>query len=293
MRVWAAGALLVVGCNRIFGISETGSLPPADAIDAAYFDAPADAPFECPPIGTAPQFSRQLNQIIQQCVEYSLSTTGRAAGLCYDGVSQVSEGPSDGPLMPIAGLEQDSELHIDYVRYAPEGDELFVRIWHQSTVVGRIAVYRKSGTAWVPAYDVALPGGVTTDSFVRFGSPSRGPLRRMMVRNTSSVSFDEIEFDSTGASTLVQTYDAASIGATSLSGFAPNLSGDGLRMLVSAPLPGNSNAAAYAGRASLANPFGTAMALSDVPYSASPFMSDDCARVYFPALNYMFWVQRL
>ena len=49
-------ALLLAGCNAVFGIKETRQY------DAAYFDAPPDAPFTCPALGAAaPAFSRSLH----------------------------------------------------------------------------------------------------------------------------------------------------------------------------------------------------------------------------------------
>jgi hypothetical protein len=290
VRVWLAVTLLT-GCNRIFGIAETGQQPPPDAIDAAYFDAPIDAPFACPPTGETPLFSRSLNQIVQTCVEYTATTTGRAVGYCYGATQQLAEGPVDGELTPIAGFEQSGETHIDMARYAPEGDELFVRIWLDSSTVGRFVVYRPSGGAFVADHDITLPASEPIDSFARFGAPSLGPTRRMMIRNNSQ-DYREIEVSATGASTSIGTYTAGDLGVVSLIGVPPNMSPDGLRIVFLSADPDLGTITAYADRATINDRFGTVRILDGVPRSDAPFMTENCGRVYFSALGYVFWVQR-
>lgn len=288
MRVWPV-VLLVAGCNQIFGIAGTD---PAPLLDAQYFDAPADAPFSCPPTGETPAFSQQLNQIIQYCLEPSASTTGRAVAMCSDNsVSQVAEGPLEGPLLPLAGFEQTASTYIDLIRYSPEGDEIFVRIWTQGSVVGRIVVARKTTSGFTMHHDITLPSGETTDSFVRFGTPSRGPVRRMILRNAPEPGVREIEVDDAGQSTTIGTYTAADLEMASI-GVPGNLSADGLRLVFQGTPPGGPTGIAYADRASLADRFLPARALTGVPISAAPYMTEDCARIYFGAINYMFWVQR-
>ncbi len=283
---WVVASVLLAGCTQVFGLAPTEQQP---VTDAAFFDAPADAPFACPPIGETPQFSRVLNQTVQSCSEYSTTTNGRGAAVCTEPVNQIAEGPFDGLLTPVAGLEQTAELHLDFVRYAPEGDELFVRSWNQSTVIGRIRAFRRVDDSFVAAYDVVLPGQ-TTDSFVRFGTPSRGPRRRMMVRNRTDV-YQEIELDATGASELIGNYVAADLGLTSITPSPPNLTPDGLRMVFSGGVS-KAQGVQYSDRASLADRFRPVTGL-DIPTSPTPFLTADCARVYFSQIGYVFWVQRL
>jgi hypothetical protein len=290
VRVWPA-ILLLVGCNRIFGIAETGQTPPPDAIDAAYFDAPADAPFACPPTGETPTFSRLLNQIVQTCADYSPSTMGRAVGYCLGTKYQLAEGPVDGELVPIADFAEVDGTHLDLARYAPEGDELFVRVWLESSVFARIVVYRPSGGTFVADHDITLPAAEPIDSFVRFGAPSRGPLRRMMIRNTGQ-DYQEIEVDATGASTSIGTYTAGDLGAASLIGLPPNMSPDGLRIVFLASDASVGTITAYADRATINDRFSKVRILDGVPRSDAPFMTENCGRVYFTALGYVFWVQR-
>src|SRR5690349_8436389 len=102
MRFGLVGLAALCGCNQILGLSPTQALPP---VDAQYFDAPADAPFSCPPIGTAPHFSRVLHQIQQDCTDFTASSDW-AVGYCYTDRYQISQGPPDGPFERIAGMEQ-------------------------------------------------------------------------------------------------------------------------------------------------------------------------------------------
>ena len=137
-----------------------------------------------------------------------------------------------------------------------------------------------------------LPSGETTDSFVRFGTPSRGPVRRMFIHNSTEQGVREIEVDDTGQSTTIGTYTDANFGMASI-GVPGNLSADGLRLVFQGTPPDGQGGIAYADRASLADRFLPARMLTGVPSNATPFMTEDCARLYFGAINYLFWVQRL
>lgn len=278
---FAPALVILAGCNQFYDIAPTRAVVPPDA---AYFDAPTDAPFACPPTGQTPQFTRLLHQIVQNCSEYNLSTTGRAVALCSEPIYQIAEGARDELLTPVIGLEQDSQTHVDLARYVPEGDEIVVRIWQQSTVVGRIVVFRIADGVATEAYDVRLPNNEPIDSFIRFGTPSRGPLRRMIVRNSSWPQWREIEFDESGTSTLVGLYDTADLGVATL-GVPANMSADGLRLVFAF------NGAVYTDRATLADRFRTASTLN-VPNNPVPFLTEDCSRVYFTGLGYVFWVQQ-
>lgn len=282
-----AGLLVALcGCNALFGLDQTVPL----TIDAHYFDAPPDAPFTCPAAGGTPQFSRLLHQIPQRCGEYATSSTGRAIAMCFEPTMQLAEGPLDDTLTPIPEFAKSGPPNLDHARYAPEGDELIVRRWDDGSVSGRILVYRRNDGAWTYDHDIKLPNNQAIDSFVRFGSPSRAPNRRLLVRNTTS-DFDEIEIDATGASTKIKTITPASIGLTNLAGIVPNLSADGLRMVVygaSSTMSGMF----YTDRASLADSFRAATLLDDVPGAGDPFLSEDCSRLYFSAIGSVFWVQQ-
>lgn len=286
--VWLSA---LCGCNQVYGLDKTESAP---VIDAQYFDAPADAPFTCPAIGMTPGYSRVLHQIIQNCKEPSVSTTGRAVADCSEPVYQIAEGPVGEPLVPVAGLEDTTSssetIKIHHARYAPEGDELMVRIVRQAaTNTGRIVVFARSGAGFVESHDVTLSWQML-DSLVTFGTPSRGPRRRMFVYDVTNA-YQEIEFDSTGVATLVDTYTAANLGVASITSFAPNMTPDGLRAVFGGVVGGES-ADLYIDRANLGQRFSTGRVLPNLPFTSTPFMTDDCARIYFSGFGSMFWVQQ-
>lgn len=77
----------------------------AVGIDAQQFDAPQDAPYRCPQIGTTPQFSPLVHQIlVADCTDYSTSTSaGLATGFCPT-KKTIGLGPIDQPLASIESL---------------------------------------------------------------------------------------------------------------------------------------------------------------------------------------------
>lgn len=112
-----------------------------------------------------------------------------------------------------------------------------MRVWPALVLLAgcnRIFGITDTGPMPIPdAIDAAYfdaPADEPTDSYVRFGTPSRGPLRRMMIRNTGQ-DYREIEVDATGASTAIGTYTASDLGVVSLIGVPPNMSPDGLRIV--------------------------------------------------------------
>jgi hypothetical protein len=286
---FAPALLAICGCNQVFGLEQT--IPVAG--DAQYFDAPADAPFACPPPGQTPQFSRLLHQIPQNCIEYSPSAAaGRAFAQCYEPRQQLAEGPLDGPFTPVDAFALAGGSHFDLAQLVPEGDEVIVRRWEDSSVVGRITVWHLDA-AGTPTFDhdIQLPNNQTIDSFVKFGAPSRGPLRRMIVQNGTGDPM-EIEFDATGASTLVASYKPADLGLTNIAGIAPALTPDGLRSVLYAA-SSTASGMFYTDRASLAETFRAASHLEHVPGAPDPYLTGACERLYFSSLGSIFWVQQL
>ena len=100
-------ALASPACNWIFGLRST------EVVDAAFFDAPPDAPFRCPPPGQPPVFSQQIVQAIpRNCFFYSDSSDRKlAAAICGDA---VNTGPIDGALeaATLSGVGATSMFHV-------------------------------------------------------------------------------------------------------------------------------------------------------------------------------------
>ena len=141
--------LLLCGCNQVFGLQETGQL------DAAFFDAPADAPYACPPLGTAPRFAPQLTQfLVQRCDGYSGVTSGRAGASCKDGdgIERVFVGNRGEPLSIAPGVERSRDAFGVILR-SPYADRKTCAVRSPSLGTGR----RRAGAgsavvAWGPRW---------------------------------------------------------------------------------------------------------------------------------------------
>lgn len=281
--LWAVGA-----CNQIYGIDRTRAVPP---IDAQFFDAPSDAPFACPTGPEAPAFSPLFHQIVQDCTDYTASeTTGRALAMCATEPPGVAEGPADGPLTLIPGLEIVPGTTLSSPRLAPEGDELYVKQYPSMASFGGVTVYRKTGTTWTATGSLAVPDADMISQQISFGTPSRGPTRRMFVMNGDGVA-QEIELSDPSQPHLINKYVATDLGLAYLSE-APNLSPDGLRLT----LVGSGTQRTlqlYASRTSLTERFPIPVPLPGVPRIDELFMTSDCSRVYFSAASALLWIQRL
>ena len=283
MRFGVATLAILCGCNQVFGLNPTEALPP---LDAQYFDAPADAPFACPPIGTVPHFSRVLHQVQQDCFYYT-SANGWAVAYCDEPAHQIAQGPLDGPFVPIAGMEQGGSQQYTEPHLVPEGDLLVVNARNTQSLVGNIAVFRRgTADAWTPAYTVTLD--VPIDRDATFGAPSSGPIRRMFFQNGDGV-YRELSMDETFTGTPLATYSPAELGVTFATKM-PDLSPDGLRIIY-AGYVGSRETIFYGDRPSLADRC-TVTALTEVPSGRYPFMTEDCARIYFSAASSVLWVQR-
>jgi hypothetical protein len=283
MRIGLVGLAVLCGCNQILGLESTGALAPTDA---RFFDAPPDAPFACPPVGTLPQFSRVLHQIQQDCRFYTRSA-GWATAVCRDTPRPIAQGAPDGPFESIAELASTFPFTYENPQLAPEGDELFVRYSDPGAVTGAILVFRRTGETWSPAGTVTI-SGVTLSAEVAFGTPSRGPNRRMFVSNYDITGIREIELDASYHGTVVATYMPQEVDTFLRS--QPNLTADGLRMIYSVG-GGISPQVSYGDRPTLADRF-TIQMLPNVPTGETPFLTEDCGRIYFSAASSVLWVQR-
>ena len=201
---------------------------------------------------------------------------------------QIGEGPLDGPFTLVAGFELVDKHHFDAPRLAPEGDQVIIRDWDESTLVGRIGMY--SGQPLTFAYEIRLPNNETTDSFARYGSPSRGPKRRMFFRQTTTP-LTELEVDDAGTSTVVGTYTEADLGVMNFAGLLPSMTPDGLRIVFFAAA--TASGIFYSDRETTADRFRPATLLMGVPGSSDVYMTENCDRLYFSALGSVLWIQQL
>lgn len=269
---WLGLLIAVCGCNAVFGLRETAP------VDAAYFDAPIDAAPQCPAPGGEPLFRPAYVQVpVSQCFSYVPSASGHALARCQNA---MWFGPANGELRP-ATFQTTAQLNEP--RLAPEGDLAIVSVFPGPT----FELYRRTGDdSWVHERQViaALPTRSVS-------TPSRGPDRRAMVVEFDTDHYQLTEIRDTGASpwAVADSYPISALEVTAL--YSANLTADGLRLVFN----GNSNAGDsgvfQSERPSLSARFGPARLLSTVPSIAeTPFMTEDCSRIYFSGLDTVFYL---
>ena len=279
--------MTLCACNQVFDLRQTAPR------DAAFFDAPLDAPFGCSAIGSAPEFSRLLRQhVFQDCSEYNLSADGRAVAYCTELGGQVAEGAvTDTALVGIAGLETQGYITTNQPRISPEGDELLVHQYDSFNVRhDSYQIMKRDGETWSTSRGFGFGDPDMLTGLV-FGTMTRGPVRRIMMYDPNSATVHELSFG-TGVATEIHAYTLAELAVGSFSG-PPNLTEDGLRMVFSSEPPGQTaRKAMYSDRSSIAELFRPAVALTDAPNASDLYLSSDCARLYFSAAGSVFFAQQ-
>ena len=281
--VCANGVCVPPGCGN-------GVVEPGEVCDGGgNCDADCQGVHGCPPIGTAPQFSRLLHQaIFQDCFEYSTSAAGTAVAMCnVDSSVALFEGPVDAPLLAIPGFGPQAGFVLEAAQLAPEGDELFVSYESTSSpVTSRIERFVAAADgSWTQSVDVTHP----LLGFASMGTPSAGPRRHVLVV-TMSTAIQELVVDSTGASSLIRSYTATDLGIGANS--APNLTADGLRAVFAGSTT-TSSGVYYSDRAAIDDPLSPAISLAGLPFATDPFLTSDCARLYFSALSSVLYVRQI
>lgn len=102
----------------------------------------------------------------------------------------------------------------------------------------------------------------------------------------------ELAFDGTSW-TDVASYDPVNdLDVTSI-GSIPNLSPDGLRMVLAAVPPmDNRDHVMYSDRPTVTDRFRPAVRLTGAPDVIDPFLTEDCARIYFSGFGSVFYVEQ-
>ena len=279
--MWRLTLLVAVcSCNEVFGLHATRE------IDAQQFDATTDAPPNCPPIGTVPEFARRLHQAVtQNCVNYTSSESANVAvAYCLD-VDQIADGEVDGPLSPSTFVPA---VNGSEPRLTPEGDEMWIR---QRTNTPIFTVYKHdSSHTWLKLRDLTV---VTSSQDDSISAPTRrGPGGRRFVRYAFA-EFRLYEYlDDGTTATPVHVYTTTALGVQFL--LFPNLSADGLRLTFVGALQSSASSAGvtlYADRASLSDLFVTAVAIPSAPVVDDPFLTADCGRLYTSGLGSIFYAQ--
>ena len=306
---WTVLLGFVCGCNQLFEIQQT------DLIDAPpMIDAPP--PPVCP-ASTKPLFGTELVQVpARNCTSYAVDATGVvAAALCLDlaGGYSLATGPVGEVLVPLT--LQPSPAYISVMRFAPEGDSLFItaanELYEYITTE-----YRVTDGVWT-AVTSFRPPGLSQYEYYVLSTPSVGPARRFLTsrydQTLGAQVIVELGYDGGKATELWQTpLTEAAVDSVDM----PSLSADGLRLLFTSYSPGlwgrggvsdmleptppeqigaYEQPVYYMTRASLDVRFtGEAQLLESVPSGVTwPHMTDNCGRVYFSALNTVWYLRQL
>jgi hypothetical protein len=291
--------LLVVfacGCNAILGLHDDYTRRPPS--DAQVFDTPADAPFTCPPLGTAPAFRPAVHPLpIVDCFDYSFSqSAGLAIANCTTTpgaiFGTVGEGAIDSAVSLAATVDDPSTYEYFQPRLAADGDEL-IRLRYSQYPTFRFTfevLHHDAPLTWSPAS--ALPYDKPESqvpSLPDVSTISRGPDRRVIVidRSTTDTSPQLHEFASSG--TGWQLTDTYSINAVDAVVTQPALSSDGLRMVFV-----GSGGVRYTDRASVGVRFGASQLVKGVPSTGVtwPMLDDNCGKLYFSALDTVFFLEQ-
>ena len=259
--------------------------------DAQQFDAPADAPYTCPQIGTTPTFSGLYHQLLEQsCSGYTSSQRANLATVeCADSYNfdVVEEGAIDGALTPsVFAASGPSPSRAPEL--GPDGDVMLAQDNDPLMGTTTIALYTRLNGVWSFSEDVlAVPNISEVPS-----EPTRGATDRrfLLYPSLTGGAFDEIVETSPGMWSNVTTHTALELDISSWN--HPSLSPDGLRIVFSGSPSGTTTPRVlYADRATVDDPFHAATAISQ-PDADDPFLTEDCGRLYFDALETIFYVQQ-
>lgn len=262
MSVRLGWLVVLCGCNQTFGLHRTQPV-----------DGPSpDAPFHCPPIGTAPAFSRLIRQsVFQDCDHLTISPdSGIAMAECFAPMSFIGSGPIDGQLAPVAELSPA----LRYPRLSPDGNELLLQL--SSTAIG--VFERGSSGAW------SLGAQITIVAGDQFSTPTRAPRHLILATRLDNLVHELVE-DPAGW-TEVASYPWATLGVTDMQGL--DLSPDGFRLVFTGTAGTNLDyQMLYADRPSQDARFGPAVPIAGAPVEYDPFLTEDCSRLYFGSNDLM------
>jgi hypothetical protein len=268
--------MLLVGCNSVFGNN------PVQRIDAQYFDAPIDAPSQCPPIGQTPQFTSVLHQVfVQDCAEYTFNG-GRAIAPCRapDGGFSIFEGALDQPLALVSDLyEPTAPAVYDTTRLSSDARTLYARhVDFDTNAVELRAATRQPDGSWQlvePPPFGQNPGDLPAG----FAAGATGDHAFI---HTSGNVVHEWVFDGAGWSDVrVHDFGAPIVAA--------NVTADGLRITLAMA----DKRHLFSDRPDEDSLFRDPVLLPNSPSDAQArMMSVDCGRLYVSGLQSVFYAEQ-
>jgi len=265
-------------CNQVFGLDNTKAQP---------LDAPM--PMTCPAIGgPPPSYSPILKQAsLQYCKGYVV-VGDTAYAFCLDESSTpfFGSGPVDGKITPMAGFDDlPPSWFWKGAQFAPDGSEVLAVAVDTNGVL-HVRIYHPHGDTWSYATDFAA-----IDS-AAFSAPTTTSPRHLLAIEEVDNAMHELVELSPDTWTDVGSYAPTDLEAFGFSE-APAVSPDGLRIVIDASLTdGGVEQVFYSDRATTSDRFRPFVRISGVPYvSNNTFtLTENCARVYFWALQQVFYV---
>ena len=252
-------AVLLAGCNQIYGLDAT-HIPP-DARQECTDQAPM---FHGSPVLVAP--GPQLTRSYSMSMDRRIAVGNQGGGLV--------EGPGDVPLTNSALLMPPPPNMPMSPRLSPEGDELFLRTTTNNT--STVYRYARENNLWVQKASLfSFPVAI-----VDLSPPTRRDLgpRHMIVYDSKDLR--EYVESSLDQWTQVGTYVTTDLATMSFE--APQLTPDGLHLIFRGSVPGNFTLT-YASRSAIdgrfENPVDANMFFGH-PNLFDPFLTEDCGRLY-------------
>lgn len=289
-RCWLV-VLGASGCNWVFDIDRTRPLDAAIPIDAQYFDAPPDARPMCPPPGSAPAFQAGYVQLpVGNCISYvPAPDSGDAVTYCFTGPkSYIQQGPIDQGVSEAQLSPPPPTTGGTYAmpRVSADGQVLFV----ENTATGNIDVFHRTADGtWTTASQSFMDG-----SYRFVSNATRGPLRRAIQTDLDGVNmtyrFFELEEQPSGAWLPIEEHPVTDIGMSYID--TVSLSPDGRHMTLVGQVKDSTKMGVYwTQRPDLASDFGEVVELTTVPPGGilTPYITEDCSRIYFSALSTVFY----
>jgi hypothetical protein len=300
---WGPLVLALCACNQVFGVETTTLI---DAAVPVLIDA-RPAPL-CPRDGSAPAFRNELIQVpARNCTSYTVADSGTAAALCGPPFGEVlAAGQADGELA-LQGVEGLPTVYWPRVHAVPDADALFLTAYATDVTTTHTFELHRGQDGWSIAHRHDIAGAVLGPGAHYFlesaqSGPTRGPDRRLILRwfDPQNASVDTLfELGLTGDTwAVLRKQTVASLEVPHVR--EPSMTASGLAIVFWSELyevdpTTNANVRVrrhwYASRASLNEPFGVAIELETVPADVTmPFLADDCGRIYFSALNTVFYL---
>ncbi|MEO8703793.1 MAG: hypothetical protein ABI867_27330 [Kofleriaceae bacterium] len=282
MRWWIALPLLA-SCELVFPLSDRDA--------AVVTDVSADAASVCPAFGP-PVFLQNPRTIIGgvDCGNYTVSRSAeRGMAICN---AVIEEGPIDSAALAVSKIVVEAGQSVSAPRLSPEGDQVFVTSKATVDSLLSIRIYQRTDETWLFADSPKVFPTAGAGTTVLASPPTRRAQSSRLVivelfQAPTSV-FQEFRDTENDGWSFVRSYGVSELAVTAMT--QPALSADGLRLVFTA----NTGQVHYTARADLTQPFppSFAIAIPNFAVAQYPYLTEDCARLYFTTTDTISYVDQ-